>query len=95
MEGRVAEAMDETPLCECERAVSAADVGVATAQQTLETVRSWVARKQIKELDELKAAIKDELLKILRESEKQGVASETSVPENVAPYVMMIVGVGG
>jgi fused signal recognition particle receptor len=87
--------IDETLLDELEEALIAADIGVATTQHILETVRRGVARKQINDLDALKQAIKDELLKILRQSEKQGVASETSVPENVAPYVMMIVGVNG
>ena len=35
------------------------------------------------------------MLAILHASEAQGVASEASVPENIAPYVMMIVGVNG
>ena len=43
----------------------------------------------------MKQAIKTELLRILRASENQGVASETNTPENVLPYVMMIVGVNG
>ncbi len=87
--------IDENLLDELEEALIAADIGVATTQHILETVRRGVARKQIDDLPTLKQAIKDELLKILRQSEKQGVASETSVPENVAPYVMMIVGVNG
>src|SRR6266550_145891 len=87
--------IDENLLDELEEALIAADIGVATTQHILETVRRGVARKQINDLDALKAAIKEELLKILRQSEKQGVASETSVPENVSPYVMMIVGVNG
>lgn len=87
--------IDENLLDELEEALIAADIGVATTQHILETVRRGVARKQINDLDALKQAIKDELLKILRQSEKQGVASETSVPENVSPYVMMIVGVNG
>lgn len=87
--------IDENLLDELEEALIAADIGVATTQHILETVRRGVARKQINDLDALKAAIKDELLKILRHSEKQGVASETSVPENVSPYVMMVVGVNG
>jgi fused signal recognition particle receptor len=87
--------IDENLLDELEEALIAADIGVPTTQQILETVRRGVARKQINDLDALKQAIKDELLKILRRSEKQGVASETSVPENVSPYVMMIVGVNG
>ena len=87
--------IDENLLDELEEALIAADIGVPTTQHILETVRRGIARKQINDLDALKAAIKDELLKILRLSESQGVASETSVPENVAPYVMMIVGVNG
>ena len=87
--------IDENLLDELEEALIAADIGVATTQQILETVRRGIARKQINDLDALKAAIKAELLKILRQSEQQGVASETSVPENVSPYVMMIVGVNG
>lgn len=87
--------IDDHLLDELEEALIAADIGVATTQRILETVRRGVARKQINDLDALKAAIKAELLKILRQSEARGVASETSVPENVAPYVMMIVGVNG
>ncbi|MEP6635656.1 MAG: signal recognition particle-docking protein FtsY [Acidobacteriota bacterium] len=87
--------IDENLLNELEEALIAADIGVATTQHILETVRRGIARKQINDLDALKQAIKNELLRILRASEKQGVASETSVPENVLPYVMMIVGVNG
>ncbi len=87
--------IDENLLDELEEALIAADIGVATTQHILETVRRGVARKQINDLDALKQAIKTELLKILRLSESRGVASETSVPENVSPYVMMIVGVNG
>ena len=87
--------IDESLLDELEEALIAADIGVVTTQHILETVRRGVARNQINDLDALKAAIKEELLKILRQAEKQGVASETSVAANVSPYVMMIVGVNG
>lgn len=87
--------IDENLLDELEEALIAADIGVVTTQQILETVRRGIARKQIGDLEALKQAIKTELLRILRASENQGVASETSVPENVLPYVMMIVGVNG
>ena len=46
-------------------------------------------------VEKLKTAIKSELISILHASENQGVASESSVPEDIAPYVMMIVGVNG
>ncbi len=87
--------IDENLLDELEEALIAADIGVATTQQILETVRRGIARKQINDLDALKQAIKNELLRILRASANQGVASETSVPEDVLPYVMMVVGVNG
>ncbi|HEY3025870.1 MAG TPA: signal recognition particle-docking protein FtsY [Pyrinomonadaceae bacterium] len=87
--------IDENLLDELEEALIAADIGVPTTQHILETVRRGVARKQINDLDALKSAIKMELIKILHASEEHGVASETSVPDNVAPYVMMIVGVNG
>src|SRR5829696_22020 len=72
--------IDEELLDQLEEVLIAADIGVTT---TLEI------------LDALKQAIKTELLNILQASERQGVASETTVPENVSPYVMMIVGVNG
>lgn len=87
--------IDDNLLDELEEALIAADIGVSTTQHILETVRRGVARKQINDLDALKSAIKTELLNILRQSERKGVASETSVPENVSPYVMMVVGVNG
>src|SRR5712691_9798414 len=87
--------IDENLLDELEEALIAAVIGVPTTQHILETVRRGVARKQINDLDALKSAVKTELIKILHASEEHGVASETSVPANVAPYVMMIVGVNG
>ncbi len=87
--------IDEELLEQLEEALIAADIGVPTTLEILETVRRGVARKQINDLAALKQAIKDELLKILQASESQGVASETNVPVDVLPYVMMIVGVNG
>ena len=87
--------IDEELLDQLEEVLIAADIGVQTTQEILETVRRGIARKQINDLEALKQAIKNELLTILQASERQGVASETTVPEDVAPYVMMIVGVNG
>ena len=87
--------IDEELLDQLEEALIAADIGVPTTLEILETVRRGVARKQINDLEALKQAIKNELLKILQASQNQGVASETNVPQDVLPYVMMIVGVNG
>src|SRR5689334_1975107 len=87
--------IDEELLDQLEEVLIAADIGVQTTLEILETVRRGIARKQINDLDALKQAIKTELLNILQASERQGVASEATVPEGVSPYVMMIVGVNG
>src|SRR5882762_1705037 len=87
--------IDEALLEELEEALIATDIGVNTTLAILENVRRGIARQQINDLEALKQAIKNELLGILRDSEARGVASETKVPENVSPYVMMIVGVNG
>lgn len=87
--------IDDELLDQLEEALIAADIGVPTTLEILETVRRGVARKQINDLEALKQAIKNELLKILQASQNQGVASETNVPQDVLPYVMMIVGVNG
>jgi len=87
--------IDAALLDELEEALIAADIGVPTTIHVLETVRRGISRKEIDDIEKLKQAIKSELLSILQASERQGVASETSVPDNIAPYVMMIVGVNG
>jgi fused signal recognition particle receptor len=87
--------IDAELLDELEEALIAADIGVPTTLHILETVRRGIARNQINDIEALKLAIKTELLSILQASERGGIASETSVPEHVVPYVMMIVGVNG
>src|SRR3982751_1787484 len=90
-----AKRIDAALLDELEEVLIAADIGVPTTMHILETVRRGIGRKEIDDIEKLKASIKSELLSILQASEKQGVASENSVPDNIAPYVMMIVGVNG
>ena len=87
--------IDAELLDELEEALIAADIGVPTTLDILDKVRRGISRKEIGDIAALKEAIRNELLSILRESEAKGVASEESVPESVAPYVIMIVGVNG
>jgi fused signal recognition particle receptor len=90
-----AKKIDVELLDQLEEVLIAADIGVPTTMHVLETVRRGISRKEIDDIEKLKHAIKSELLAILQVAEKQGVASEASVPENISPYVMMIVGVNG
>jgi fused signal recognition particle receptor len=87
--------IDAELLDELEEALIAADIGVPTTLEILDNVRRGITRKEIGDIEALKAAIKNQLLAILRASEAKGVAAETNVPENISPYVMMIVGVNG
>jgi fused signal recognition particle receptor len=87
--------IDAELLDELEEALIAADIGVQTTLEILDKVRRAVTRKEIADIEALKHALKSELLSILRESEKKGVASEENVPEDIAPYVIMVVGVNG
>ena len=87
--------IDAALLDELEEALIAADLGVNTTLEILDKVRRGISRKEIGDIDALKAALKSELLTILRDSERKGVATEESVDESITPYVIMVVGVNG
>ena len=87
--------IDEKFLDELEEMLISTDIGVATTMQVLDAVRRGVSRQEISDLQALKAAMKNELLGILKASENKGVASETEVSLAIKPYVLMVVGVNG
>lgn len=91
--------IDAAVLDELEEALIGADIGVQTAMEIIEKARQQVNRKQLGDVDELKRLIKSELQDILDTAErnrKRGtVASETEVPLDIRPYILMIVGVNG
>jgi fused signal recognition particle receptor len=91
--------IDAAVLDELEEALIGADIGVQTSLEIIEKARQQVARKQLNDVDELKRLIKSELQEILDAAErnrKRGtVASETEVPLDIKPYMVMIVGVNG
>jgi fused signal recognition particle receptor len=87
--------IDAEVLDSLEEALISADIGVQTVQEIIENARKQVDRKEVNNFDELKRLVKSELLKILKDPGKKGVASETEVSPDVRPYVMMIVGVNG
>ena len=91
--------IDAQVLDELEEALIGADLGVQTALAIIEKARQQVSRKQLNDVDELKRLVKDELKAILdsagRNRKSGTVASETEVPLDIKPYVVMIVGVNG
>jgi fused signal recognition particle receptor len=88
--------IDAATLDDLEEALIGADIGVQTTMAIIDDVRKQVDRQTLRNVGELKRVIKRHLLEILEKAEKaSGVASETSVPDDVRPYVMMVVGVNG
>src|ERR1051326_5905009 len=88
-----AKRIDAALLDELEEALIAADIGVPTTMHILETVRRGISRAEIDDIEKLKASIKPELRSNRQASEQRRAGSESSVPDSIAPYVMMIVGV--
>ncbi|MBV9926730.1 MAG: signal recognition particle-docking protein FtsY [Acidobacteria bacterium] len=87
--------IDAALLDELEEALIAADLGVTTTLEILDKVRRGISRKEIGDIAALKAALKSELLGILRDSGRKGVATEEGVDDSITPYVIMVVGVNG
>ena len=91
--------IDDDVLDKLEEALIGADIGVQTSLEIIEKARRQVKRNQLNDIDELKRLVKDELRGILDNADrhrKQGtVASETEVPLDIKPYMLMIVGVNG
>src|SRR6185369_11308869 len=63
-----AKRIDAELLDELEEVLIAADIGVPTTLHILETVRRGISRKEIDDIEKLKASIKSELLSILQAS---------------------------
>jgi fused signal recognition particle receptor len=87
--------IDAQLLDELEEALIAADLGVTTTLEILDKVRRGISRKEIGDIEALKLALKTQLLDILRDAERKGVATEESVDDSITPYVIMVVGVNG
>ena len=81
--------IDRETLDDLESTLLAADLGTTTTREVLDKLREQVDRKQIGNLDELKRLLRQELLAILKSSEKPVSAVETG------PEVLLIVGVNG
>ncbi len=86
----VSKEIDRNTLDDLEGTLLGADLGSETTHQVLEKLRERADRKQIKNVDELKRLLKEELLAILRAANVPPVAREDGVPE-----VVLVVGVNG
>jgi fused signal recognition particle receptor len=82
--------IDRNTLDDLEATLIGADLGSATTHQVLENLRERADRRQIKDVEELKQLLKQELLKILNSANTPPVERAEGVPE-----VVLVVGVNG
>ncbi|MBZ5665359.1 MAG: signal recognition particle-docking protein FtsY [Acidobacteriia bacterium] len=82
--------IDRSTLDDLEATLIGADLGTTTTHEVLEKLRDKADRKQIKDVNELKRLLKEELLAILTSTGAQPVTKVNGTPE-----VIMVVGVNG
>jgi len=82
--------IDRHTLDDLEATLIGADLGTTTTHEVLSKLRERADRKQIKDVDELKRLLKDELLSILATSNDRPVQKVDATPE-----VILVVGVNG
>lgn len=82
--------IDRNTLDDLEATLIGADLGTNTTHEVLEKLREKADRKQIKDVQELKRLLKEELLAILTAANAQPVQKVDGTPE-----VILVVGVNG
>ena len=82
--------IDRATLDDLEATLIGADLGNTTTREVLDKLRDKADRKQIKNTDELKRLLKDELLAILNAANTRPVQKVNGTPE-----VILVVGVNG
>ncbi len=82
--------IDRSTLDDLEATLIGADLGTTTTHEVLEKLRDKADRKQIKDVNELKRLLKEELLAILTSTSARPVTKVDGTPE-----VIMVVGVNG
>jgi len=82
--------IDRNTLDDLEATLIGADLGTNTTHEVLEKLRERADRKQIKDVDELKRLLKEELLSILTATNERPVQKVDGTPE-----VILVVGVNG
>jgi fused signal recognition particle receptor len=82
--------IDRSTLDDLEATLISADLGTTTTHEVLEKLRDKADRKQIKDIDELKRLLKEQLLAILTSANSRPVQKVNGTPE-----VILVVGVNG
>jgi fused signal recognition particle receptor len=83
--------LDDAALAELEEILFSADVGVHTATALLESVRDRLKRRELSDIGKVKAALREEIERIL----SLASGAHGGLPDAPPPQVVMVVGVNG
>jgi len=86
--------VDADVLDKLEEVLVSSDVGVTTTLKIIDRIEERVAKDKYLGTDELNQILRDEIAGLLSET-NSGNAVEFEIPEQDAPYVIMVVGVNG
>lgn len=86
--------VDDDVLDELEGVLIASDVGVNTTLKIIERIQARVQKDKYLGTNELNQLLREEIAALLSESNTKD-ENDFSVPSNVKPYVIMVVGVNG
>lgn len=86
--------VDDEVLDNLEEVLIGSDVGVQTTLKIIERIQQRVARDKYLGTSELDRILKEEIASLLSENNTEDLA-DFSTPENIRPYVIMVVGVNG
>jgi fused signal recognition particle receptor len=94
-----AKELDDATLAELEEILFSADVGVRTATRLLDSVRERLRRRELSDLSRVKAALREEVERILSLGVAPGESGHGGLPDlppgTPPPQVVMVVGVNG
>jgi fused signal recognition particle receptor len=94
-----AKELDDATLAELEEILFSADVGVRTATRLLDSVRERLKRRELSDITRVKAALREEVERILSLGVAPGESGHGGLPDlppgSPPPQVVMVVGVNG
>lgn len=87
--------VDEEVLDEVENVLISSDVGVETTVKIIRRIEERVARDKYVGTDELDRILREEIAGLLSDNKTVDVSDDFSLPADIKPYVIMVVGVNG
>ena len=86
--------VDEEVLDNLEEVLITSDVGVETTLKVIKRIEERVARDKYLGVDELNKILREEIASLLSENNSEDL-QDFSIPSNIRPYVILVVGVNG